>query len=225
MRAWVAAATVTLLLSGCATATAGTRVTTSSQVRTGTGTAGPPSGSRAGAETLARELMAWRPLPPGTRPAGRKAIPPQLDSSPGIPGTGFVLRTRLLTAPARAGSVPAFLLAHRPPGARVSISQSGIAGPPDATWLTFDLARPGYQTTELGFGLLPVSGGTTLIKEYAFVVWYPPRSAAEHIAPAGFGSVTVTAEMPDQGTRTTRTFTSPAVIARLAGVFNARPAG
>ncbi len=223
MRAWVAAATVTLMLTGCATATAGTRVSTSSQLRTGGGTAGPPSGSRAGAQTLARELMAWRPLPPGTRSAGRKRVPPQLDSSPGIPGTGFVLRTRLLTAPARAGSVAAFLLAHRPHGARVSTSQAGAAGPPDATWVMFDLARPGYQT-ELGFGLLPVSGDTTPIKEYAFVVWYPPRSAAEHIATAGFGSVTVTAQLPDQGKRTTRTFTSHAVIDRLAGALNALPA-
>ena len=138
-----------------------------------------------------------------------------------------MLRSRLLAAPAQVGAVRAFLLAHRQHGAQVSSYQTGLYGPPDTTWLTFDLTRPGYQTTELGFGLLPVPGGKTLVKEYAFVVWYPPRSAAEHIDPAGFGSVTATADVVDPGKparHLTRTLSSRAVIARLASALNALPA-
>jgi len=52
------------------------------------------------------------------------------------------------------------------------------------------------------------------------VIWYPPRSAAEHI-PAGMHAVTITAStfLPRPGT-ITRTFTSPAVVARLAAMLN-----
>ena len=71
----------------------------------------------------------------------------------------------------------------------------------------------------------PWSHGTTLIAAYAFATSQPVRTAAEHLDPGRFRAVTLSARelTPPQRT-TTRTFTSAAVIARLAAFLNARPA-
>jgi hypothetical protein len=52
------------------------------------------------------------------------------------------------------------------------------------------------------------------------VIWYPPRSAAEYVPP-GMHAVTVTASYvgPKQGS-STRTFTSPGTVRRLAALLN-----
>jgi hypothetical protein len=70
----------------------------------------------------------------------------------------------------------------------------------------------------------PWSRGTTLIAAYAFATSLPVRTAAEHLDPGRFHAVTLSARelTPPQRT-TTRTFTSAAVIARLAAYLNGRP--
>jgi hypothetical protein len=83
----------------------------------------------------------------------------------------------------------------------------------------------GLTNAELGTAAMPSAGGDTLIRADASVSWFPPRSAAEQLTAARFGSVTVTAtEMFPRPRTVTRTFTSPVVIGRLAALVNNLPA-
>jgi hypothetical protein len=85
--------------------------------------------------------------------------------------------------------------------------------------------EPGVTAAEAAVWLEPWHNGTTLIAAYGYATWLPVRTSAEHLNPASFRSVTITAStvFPHQHT-TTRTFTSAAVISRLAAFLNARPA-
>jgi hypothetical protein len=72
---------------------------------------------------------------------------------------------------------------------------------------------------------MPSAGGATLIRADASVSWFPPRSTAEQLNAASFRSVTVTAtEVIPRSRTVTRTFTSPAIIGRLAALANRLPA-
>lgn len=78
----------------------------------------------------------------------------------------------------------------------------------------------GVSSAVLSMSVVSAGNGVSKLRADAQVIWYPPRSAAEHI-PAGMHAVTITAStfLPRPGT-ITRTFTSPAVVARLAGMLN-----
>ena len=59
---------------------------------------------------------------------------------------------------------------------------------------------------------------------YAFAAWLPSRTAAEHLDPASFRAVTISADqLVPRPYQVTRTFTSAAVIATLAAFLNRRP--
>jgi hypothetical protein len=61
--------------------------------------------------------------------------------------------------------------------------------------------------------------GGSQVRLDAQLIWYPPRSAAEYIDPAGYGAVTVQGTIQGKR-RAARTFTSRSAIATLAGLFN-----
>jgi hypothetical protein len=60
-----------------------------------------------------------------------------------------------------------------------------------------------------------------------FVVWYPPRSAAEHLSASAFRSVTVTVIQNTPGSsgqHVSKTITQRTVIAKLIAVIDGLPA-
>lgn len=78
----------------------------------------------------------------------------------------------------------------------------------------------GVSSAALSVSVASAGSGVSQLRADAQVIWYPPRSAAEHI-PAAMHAVTITAStaLPRQRT-VTRTFTSPATVARLAAMLN-----
>jgi hypothetical protein len=126
-------------------------------------------------------------------------------------------------------TVQSFLLAHVPAG--MSWAGDGLA---QGTTNTVTVLSVAYSPRSLAFGLtnaqlgtaaMPSGDGDTLIRADASVSWFPPRSAAEQLNAARFRSVTVTfTEVMPRLRTVSRTFTSPAVIGRLAALADSLPA-
>jgi hypothetical protein len=189
-----------------------------------------PVGSRAAALTLARQMLSRLVVPPGSQAAHPSPVPPPLS----VPTAGdispyTVELHRFVLAREPAAAVQSFLLAHVPAG--MSWAGDGLAPGTTNTvtvlsvWYSPRSLPPGLVNAELGTAAMPAAGGDTLIRADASVSWFPPRSAAEQLAAARFGSVTVTAtEMFPQPRTVTRTFTSPVVIGRLVALVDSLPA-
>ena len=79
----------------------------------------------------------------------------------------------------------------------------------------------GINDAEATVLIVPRGAASTLISIYVHVLWFPSRTAAEHLDAADFGSVTVSAVV--YGAKlyhVTRTFRSAADIAALARLLN-----
>jgi hypothetical protein len=209
-------AAVAALLGGCGTAPA------SSQPPRTSGTT-PAAGTRAEALALAQRLVSQLVLPSGARTTHLPSLPPPLrppwGSVAGSADTG-----RLITAPQTIAAVRAFMLAHPPSGAGTTATgrQTGPAGL-IAQDVYFDLRTlpPGINDASLAITLVPQPNRATLIAAYAHVTWFPARTATEHLTVADFRSVTISAfVLSPRPHHATRTFTSPSVIADLAGFLN-----
>jgi hypothetical protein len=189
-----------------------------------------PAGSRAAALTLARQMLARLVVPAGSQAAHPSPVPPPLSVSSagdGLPYTVELHRFVLVHEPAAA--VQSFLLAHVPAG--MSWAGDGLAQGTTNTVTVLSVAysprslASGLTNAQLGTAAMPLTDGDTLIRADAGVSWLPPRSAAEQLTAASFGSVTVTAtEMFPRPRTATRTFTSPVVIGRLVALVNSLPA-
>jgi hypothetical protein len=189
-----------------------------------------PVGSRAAALTLARQMLARLVVPPGSQAAHPSPVPPPLSrysAGGNLPYTVDVHRFVLVREP--AADVESFLLAHVPAG--MSWAGDGLAQSTTNSVTVLSVSYSprslpsGLTNAELGTDAMPWAGGETLIRADASVSWFPPRSAAEQLTAASFGSVTVTATEMFPGPRTvTRTFTSPVVIGRLVALVNSLPA-
>jgi hypothetical protein len=211
MRSWVAAVAAAVLLAGCGTAAA--------RPATGPGhRAGGPARSQVKAVTLARHLLQQLSLPPGTRPAHVRSLPAPL-RDPRAPGAGWASARRILLAPGKPPAVWEKLLAHAPFN---EPARSGAVPVSVGTLLT--APAPGIDAAQLEVSMVALSGTTTLVAAYAYAAWLPSRTAAEHLEPGGLRAVTISADQfiprPHQ---VRRTFTSAAVIARLAAFLNRRP--
>ncbi len=194
-----------------------------------TRTSGPESGSRAEALALARQLLSRLALPPGARPA-RMPVVPRLLRQPAssIAAIGLVDVHRLFSLPQRPSAVQHFLLTHVP----ASMRRYELGG--DISPAGTQLRDVGYEPRSVPGGIfraqlvaavVPGPGATSLLRADAEVVWFPRRTAAEHIDPASFRRVIVSARVLNPRPHTvTRVITSPAVIARLAGLLNGLPA-
>ena len=212
MRLWVAAVAAVLLLAGCGTALA----------RPGSGpdhpAAGGPGGSRAEAMALARHLLKQLDLPPGARSAHVKSLPPPL-RDPRAPGAGWVSAQRILLVPGKPRAVWETLLAHAP-----FDEPAPFGAVPTSVGTLLPAPAPGVDAAELDVSMAPLSGTTTLVAAYAYAAWLPSRTVAEHLEPASFRAVTISADqLVPRPHQVTRTFTSAAVIARLAAFLNGRP--
>ena len=232
MRAWTWVVLASLSLSGCGTAVAATSTTSANSAPSAHAPANterqrPAAGSRTEAIALARRLIERLPLPPGTVPAGKRPVPEGMRDLPGVPGNDWVILTRLLAAPGQPDKLSAYLRQHHPRGANVTTGSSSLFGETTLD-VTFDVPAPsGIATAEIGFQMQRLTGSTSLIYAYALVVWYPPRSKAEHLSAGAFRSVTVSVNLNNsgaQGRHVSRTFTQRSVIAKLAAVIDGRPA-
>ena len=215
MRSFLAAAAAAVLLTGCGTALA----------QPGTGhsggrprTAAVVHGSRAEAQAYVRHLMAELSLPEGSVPAHLTSLPQIVRArAPGAPG--WAGASRILIVPGRPLAVLQRISAHAPFNDPVIYSATPVANS-----MLRPAPEPGIDAVILDLGVQAHSGTTTLVGAYAFAAWLPYRTAAEHLEPAGFRAVTISADQfVARPHRVTRTFTSAAVIARLAAFLNGRP--
>jgi hypothetical protein len=194
-----------------------------------TRTSGPESGSRAEALALARQLLSRLTLPPGARPAQMPTVPRLLHQpASSIAAIGLVDVHRLFSLPQRPSAVQRFLLTHVPTSMRRY--EHGEESSPAGTQMQDVSYAPrsvpgGIYRAELVAAVVPGPGATSLLRADAEVVWFPHRTAAQHLDPASLRRVIVSARVLNPRPHTvTRVITSPAIIARLAELLNELPA-
>jgi hypothetical protein len=165
-------------------------------------------------------------LPPGARPTGTRA----LRAADQIASPDLVEVTRFYWVPLPEHAADEFFGSHLPAGMAPAGSGSGAA-PGSASYfqsVTYTLrnAPAGIDgQSELLVTLRAGPRGGTVVRADAEVVWYPWRTAAEYLRPADYRSVTVSGSFgsltgPGMTVRRSRTFTSRAVVARLAAVLD-----
>lgn len=209
MRTWIAATAATVLLAGCGTAAA-KPVTARPRAQTVAASAVP---LRARALALAWRLVDEVSPPPGTKTVHLAKLPPPLNQPQAPLQPGWVRVTETLEAPAEPASVREAMLARTP------LHDLGGLVPGASAGTILPAPEPGLDVAELGVTLIQLSHGTVLIVATAEAAWLPVRTVAEHLYPASFRSVTISAQ-PWQSRVTTRTFTSQADIAELTAIIN-----
>lgn len=192
---------------------------TAAAASSGTAPSGP-----AKAAAVASHLVAEMTFPAGTKPAPLRSIPSALHSADPL-NEPAAHAERLLVAPVKPAVAWAVLLAHRPFSPGAGQMGSEVNSEPTGSDVLLAAPEPGVSAAMASVWMEPWHDGTTLIAVYGYATWLPARTAAEHLNPAGFRSITISASTiaPHPGT-TTRTFTSAADIARVAAFLNARPA-
>jgi hypothetical protein len=213
MRTWpaTAATAVFVLLAGCSAAAAPATVAVSSP-HPATASA---DGLRERAQALVWRLVGELSPPPGTRTVHLAKLPPPLNNPPPPLAAGWVRVQRTLEAPAQPGSAWAGLLAHTP------LRQIGTITPGATGSTILPAPEPGIDVAEFGVTLVQLSSKTILIAVGADAAWLPARTPAEHLDPAAFGSVTISAQRWAQARVVTRTVTAQADISSLTAITNA----
>ena len=209
MRAWFAVAAAAVLLTGCGTAAS----QSGHEVPRGKVPAARAELIRGRALSLAWRLVGELRPPHGTRPVHLEKLPPPLNQpqAPLLPG--WVRVTETLKAPAGPKSAWTALLARTP-------LKGGPIEPGESAVTVLPAPEPGIDVADFGVTLIQLSSSTVLIAVDAQAAWLPARTAAEHLNPAGFRSVTISAQ-PWHSRMTKRTFTAQADIARLTPLINA----
>ena len=204
-----------MLLTGCGTALAPSGTSHSGDR---THTAVVVYGSRAEAQAYVWHLMAELSLPDGSVPAHVTSLPQIVRAqAPGAPG--WAGASRILIVPGQPLAVLQRISAHAPFNEPVIYSAT-----PVLSSTIRQAPKPGIDAVILDLAVQAHSRTTTLVGAYAFAAWLPYRAAAEHLDPAGFRAVTISADqLVRRPHQVTRTFTSAAVIARLAAFLNGRP--
>jgi hypothetical protein len=216
---------VTMSLAACATRSAATGSTISA-------VSGPSAGSRALAETFARELMARFSVPEGTRPSRSSPIPLALRDPwagpAGVAAAGSVDLGQVDAVPRPVSATVAFMLTHEPGGADLTGSgqESGAAGLREIYIQLGSSSLPrGINDAEGVVLMIPNGAASTLAGIYVHVVWYPARTAAELVDAKDFDSATITATVSNpKPHQVRRTLTSESDIAALAEILNSLPA-
>ena len=190
---------------------------------------GPPGGSRAQAAALAGQVLARLQLPAGTRRLPPKPVPPSLREpalGTAIGDTSFDL-PQFFVVPQPMGAVEAGLAAHAPAG----MSQDGTGegsgdnGPFLEVSYLVQSVPAGIASAEIVLTVVPAGPGGSLLRADAQILWYPSRTATEHVDPGRYRVLTIDATIWGQQVYTVhKIVTSQAVIARLAQALNRSPA-
>jgi hypothetical protein len=188
----------------------------------------PPSATRAGARRLGRRFLALAVLPPGTRPFKGKKAPDGLGQPvETIAATSYTDVHKIFIADRSMRAVLRFLNHHHPRG----MTETG-SGEVTENWRVIKEVDysprhlpPAYKEIDLLVEVVRGHHGHAGIRTDAELVWYPPRSAAEHLTPGHFKSVTINAVIYGTGvSHEQRTFRQRAIIDKLARVLNSAPA-
>jgi hypothetical protein len=172
-------------------------------------------GLRERAQALIWRLVNELSPPPGTRTVHLAKLPPPLTYPPAPLPAGWVRIQRTLEAPAQPRPAWAGLLAHTP------LRQIGTITPGAGAGAIWPAPEPGIDVAQFSVTLIQLSGKTILIAAGAQAAWLPTRTSAEHLDPAAFGSVTISAQRWAQRRVVTRTFTARADISRLTAIADA----
>jgi hypothetical protein len=204
---------------------------TTDPVTTGPVITGPPTISTAQARRLVRTLLARAEPPPGARPwSGRPpaALTFAAGMQAGRPSAGL---HRLWGVPEPASVAYAFESRHAPTGmVWAGSGQGSLRGTVTEQSVSYRLRRlpAGVAAAGLSLTVAPATAATpgsgpdaSVLRADAQVIWYPPRSAAEHV-PASMHAVEVTVTVAgSRHPRTvTKTVTAPSVVRRLAAMLN-----
>lgn len=190
---------------------------------------GPPGGSRAEAAALAGQVLARLQLPAGTRRLPPTPVPPSLREPALGPATGdtsFDL-PQFFVVPQPMDALEAGLAAHAPAGMGQGGTGrgSGDNGPfLEVTYLVQSVPA-GIASAQIVLTVVPAGSGGSLLRADAQILWYPSRTAAEHIDPGRYHVLTIDATIWGQRVYTVhKIVTSQAFIARLAQALNRSPA-
>ena len=183
---------------------------------------GPPAGNRAEAAALARLMLSRLRLPPGARRLPPDPLPPSL-SQPATEiagGTASLGQHQLFALAQPMDAAAAYLAAHVPAGLAPGGTGEG-SGPSGVTMREVsDMVRSlpaGIAGAQLVLTVVPATSGGSLLRADAQVIWYPPRSAAEHIDPARYHVLSITVSVYGRRPHTVRkVVTSQMFIARIA---------
>jgi hypothetical protein len=118
-----------------------------------------------------------------------------------------------------------FLEAHPPGGTRLA----GDGGPATLGAVTVSFTPrstpAGIYGADLATAVVTGAQGGSLLRADAEAIWYPPRTAAEHLEPPRFHAVKIAGTLLNPKLHTVaRTFTSGTVIGLLARLLNGLPA-
>jgi hypothetical protein len=218
---WLAGLCAVMLTAACGSAHYQGAATTSHRAGGQDPATGPATISAAQAQALARDVLARAQLPPGARvrpgtpPAALSRAPSSMGGSP----SASLHQLWTVTEPASA--VLRFWAGHTPPGMAGNGSGSSGGGLAVEQFTGYELQRlpAGVNAATLTMSVLPAGPDATVIRADAQVIWYPPRSAAEQV-PATAHAVTITGTGMNNLRPVTKTFTSAALLRRLAGMLN-----
>jgi hypothetical protein len=170
-------------------------------------------------------------VPSGWTPVSR-APTQELDTPSSTPGTtNLVDLYQWWTAPGPWSAVLSFIDAHPPPGSTGNgRGTTGQAGTLVASSVSdgFPTSGSRFDSRQILFEVSPMPDGAAGIRIDVQVVWYPTRPLAERV-PAGATKVVATVVRPTSLTDfspevlATATYTTPSVVARLAGKVDSLP--
>jgi len=188
----------------------------------------PPFATRAEARRLGRRFLAIAVLPPGTRRFTGKHVPADLRHPvETIAASSYLDVHRIFTADRPMRAVIRFLDRHHPEG----MTRTGSGEFTDHWRVEKEVdytprhTPAAYEEIDLLVEVVAGRHGHAGIRTDAQLVWYPPRSAAEHLDADHFKSVTIRAVIYGTGVgHERRTFRQHAIISKLARVLNSAPA-
>jgi hypothetical protein len=189
---------------------------------------GPPAGSRAEAVTLARLMLSRLRLPAGARRLPSMPVPPSLRSPLLWGGAADQLDLHQIHGLRQPADAVAAVLTSRVPA---GMSQAGTgegAGPSGVTSMAVSYAPrsvpAGIYMAQLVLTVVPAGSGGSIVRADAQVIWFPPRTAAEHINPARYHVLAITVTSYGRRLHTIhKVVRSQTVITRLAEALNRSP--